>query len=105
MQNDTIVGRCNREFDFHLYDLVNTKDEYEECDDDSLQALELDDIVMPEQFEMLRDVKEHAFNFDKMGELKLRSVLFNPIVQHLRISRTIYKGERETNCSTFYVIQ
>lgn len=68
MQTDTIVGRCNREFDFHVYDLINTKDEYVECDDDSLQELELEDIVMPEQFEMLRDAKDHSFNFDKTGE-------------------------------------
>ncbi|TDG53310.1 hypothetical protein AWZ03_000125 [Drosophila navojoa] len=64
MQNDTIVGRCNREFDFHIYDLVNVKDVYKECDDDSLQKLRLQDIVMPEQFEMLRDAKDHEYNFD-----------------------------------------
>lgn len=68
MQTDTIVGRCNREFDFHLYDLINTKDEYDECDDDSLQELVLEDIVMPEQFEMLRDAKNHAFSFDSTCE-------------------------------------
>ncbi|XP_043071483.1 uncharacterized protein LOC6558889 isoform X2 [Drosophila grimshawi] len=64
MQNDTIVGRCNREFDFHQYDLVNVKEAYDECDDDSLLEMELEDIVMPEQFEMLRDAKDHAYNFN-----------------------------------------
>jgi len=68
MQNDTIVGRCNREFDFHQYDLENVKANYEDCDDDSLRELQLEDIIMPEQFEQLRDAKNHAYNFDKMGE-------------------------------------
>ncbi|XP_036671579.3 dynein axonemal heavy chain 3 isoform X3 [Drosophila suzukii] len=64
MQTDKIVGRCNREFDFHRYDLDNVKEEYDECDDDSLQELQLEDIIMPEQFEMLRDAKDHTYNFD-----------------------------------------
>eukprot|EP00099_Drosophila_melanogaster_P002538 NP_001137885.1 dynein, axonemal, heavy chain 3, isoform E [Drosophila melanogaster] len=64
MQTDKIVGHCNREFDFHRYDLDNVKDEYDECDDDSLQELQLEDIIMPEQFEMLRDAKDHLYNFD-----------------------------------------
>jgi len=68
MQTDKIVGRCNREFDFHRYDLDNVKDEYDECDDDSLQELQLEDIIMPEQFEMLRDAKDHTYNFDSTGK-------------------------------------
>jgi len=68
MQTDKIVGHCNREFDFHRYDLDNVKDEYDECDDDSLQELQLEDIIMPEQFEMLRDAKDHLYNFDSTGK-------------------------------------
>ncbi|XP_070136648.1 dynein axonemal heavy chain 3 [Drosophila bipectinata] len=64
MQTDSIVGACNREFDFFSYDLDNVKEKYDECDDDSLQELQLDDIVMPEQFEALRDAKDHTYNFD-----------------------------------------
>ncbi|ALC43064.1 CG17150 [Drosophila busckii] len=67
MQNDTIVGRCNHELDFHLYDMVNVKDKYKVCDDDDLQQLELEDIVMPEKFEILRDAKDHGYNFDQMA--------------------------------------
>ncbi|KAH8333342.1 hypothetical protein KR067_000853 [Drosophila pandora] len=64
MQTDSIVGACNREFDFFSYDLENVKEKYDECDDDSLQELQLEDIVMPEQFEALRDAKDHTYNFD-----------------------------------------
>ncbi|XP_030372078.1 dynein heavy chain 3, axonemal [Scaptodrosophila lebanonensis] len=65
MQTDNIVGRCNREFELHSYEMVDVKTLYEECDDDSLKDLELEDIVMPEKFEMLRDAKDHKYNFDK----------------------------------------
>ncbi|XP_062127566.1 dynein axonemal heavy chain 3 [Drosophila sulfurigaster albostrigata] len=67
MQNDTIVGRCNREFDFHMYDLENVKDKYEECDDELLKDLQLSDIVMPEQFETLLEHQATKYNFDKMA--------------------------------------
>ncbi|XP_033238860.1 dynein heavy chain 3, axonemal [Drosophila pseudoobscura] len=67
MQNDNIVGRCNREFDFHSYNLEFVKDHYDECDDDSLQELQLEDIVMPEQFEALRDAKDHTYNFNQQA--------------------------------------
>ncbi|KAH8365499.1 hypothetical protein KR093_001425 [Drosophila rubida] len=66
LQNDTIVGRCNREFDFHKYDLENVKDEYEPCEDDILEHLKLTDIVMPEKFEALRKGQHQKYNFDKM---------------------------------------
>lgn len=84
MQNDTIVGRCNREFDFHTYDLVNVKDVYIECEDDSLQRLRLQDIVMPEKFEMLRDAKNHEYNFDSRGECQMPQNKIQTTFAHLK---------------------
>lgn len=68
MQVDQIVGRCNKELDFHLYHMDHVKWQYEECDDDSLQELKLEDIVMPQKFEMLKDKKEHKYSFNSRGE-------------------------------------
>lgn len=68
MQVDQIVGRCNKELDFHIYQMDHVKWEYEECDDDSLQELKLEDIVMPQKFEMLKDKKDHKYAFNSRGE-------------------------------------
>ncbi|EDW73522.2 uncharacterized protein Dwil_GK16602 [Drosophila willistoni] len=64
MQNDRVLGLGNREFDFHVY---LTENAFDECDEDSLNELQLQDIVMPKEFEMLRDAKDHTYNFDKMA--------------------------------------
>lgn len=63
MQSNFITGRCNKELEFHSYEMDKVKWQYEECDDDSLRSLQLEDIVMPETFEMLRERKQHFFGF------------------------------------------
>ncbi|XP_059216601.1 dynein axonemal heavy chain 3 isoform X2 [Stomoxys calcitrans] len=65
MQSDVITGRCNKELEFHSYEMdkVLTKSEYSAGTEDSLQSVQLEDIVMPEKFEMLRDRNVHFFGF------------------------------------------
>lgn len=73
MQSNAITGRCNKELEFHKYDVENVQmkcfDDYD-CkeqdveDNASLQELQLKDIVMPQKFEMLRNKKLHFYGFD-----------------------------------------
>ncbi|KAI8118299.1 hypothetical protein CVS40_10053 [Lucilia cuprina] len=72
MQSNAITGRCNKELEFHQYDIENVvalqsdecTDDYNNDVDDNLLKLQLKDIVMPQKFEMLRNKKLHFYGFD-----------------------------------------
>lgn len=66
MQSDVITGRCNKELDFHHYEMdkVKSLSAQDDCDvDDSVEDMQLEDIVMPQKFEMLRNRKQHFYGF------------------------------------------
>uniref|UniRef100_A0A1I8MKN2 AAA+ ATPase domain-containing protein n=1 Tax=Musca domestica TaxID=7370 RepID=A0A1I8MKN2_MUSDO len=63
MQSDVITGRCNKELDFHRYEMDKVNTGNREIDDDGLDDIELDNIVMPEKFEMLREKKDNFYGF------------------------------------------
>ncbi|XP_054732574.1 dynein axonemal heavy chain 3-like [Anastrepha obliqua] len=65
MQVNQIVGRCNKELDFHLYEMGHeVKWSLEECDDESIQDLKLEDIVVPQKMGLLKNKKEHQYSFN-----------------------------------------
>ncbi|XP_075163707.1 uncharacterized protein LOC142236338 [Haematobia irritans] len=63
MQSDTITGRCNKELEFHRYEMDKINTEYMTCEDDVVSTIQLEDIKMPDKFEMLRDRNEHFYGF------------------------------------------
>lgn len=64
IQSNAITGRCNKELEFHKYNVENVELQHDECYDGNLYELQLKDIVMPQKFEMLRDKRLHFYGFD-----------------------------------------
>ncbi|XP_075164298.1 dynein heavy chain 3, axonemal [Haematobia irritans] len=68
MQSDTITGRCNKELEFHRYEMDKINTEYMTCEDDVVSTIQLEDIKMPDKFEMLRDRNKHFYGFQDSDE-------------------------------------
>ncbi|KAM7358169.1 uncharacterized protein ACRADG_003223 [Cochliomyia hominivorax] len=65
MQSNAITGRCNKELEFHQYDVENVEmNDGDNDEGDNLLEVQLEDIVMPQKFEMMRNKKLHFYGFN-----------------------------------------